>query len=313
MNRMLVILGGLASCGAAYISAGIAPATVRDLPSTGNRGRVEFELVRSMPTDVDLNVAGVPDPSAVDPAAVDLAPEAGAGTDPTPEAAPDPVAQPDLEPKPIEILVVDDVRLCQADNGKREDLGRFVHLQLDIEGIPFWVTSKTRNEVDSQRKLKKKLDVMYGSPLVIVPDQETLWQEVSKTLDTAYGAAVKQCFLGVCTKAKPTELLTLTLSIAPPDAGLPEGDHFVIAMKDGKPTTVNGVEIGTDPSDLAQAWYAWKGDHPDADPSDVGTSPVIMNIHRFTPLEQVAPVIGVLRGLGVAAERYQSKIFQRKR
>ncbi len=311
MNRMLTLVGGLAAVGAAYATAGWPAVPVAHGGDANRRGRAPFAHAQVAPALPDADAAAiaqaaadaVADAAAADAtaqAAVEAAAAAAAATQPEPAAPP---------PEP-DIVSITDVTLSVVENSILPPfkVQGTVRLQLDMEGIIYWVTARNRTEMDSQRQVFKNIGSAANRdrPLLILPDEFTNWQYVKDLLATADRAGTASVYLGVADIENKTTLRLLQILPSAPSDTANDGD-FVIHVKegDGCPAVqINGEDIETFPDDLNRAWGAGKKAHPDADTSFSPNSPVVLDAHRFTPAGYVAQVIGVLRGLGIECERF---------
>ena len=318
MTRSIALLGTVAAVTLAFVLPpvldGAAGASGHDHagPWMTRRGRVERRGLGGPGFDpADPMALGGAGTAAADPAAAGSSTPGSGGSN----AAPPPVAADQAKPpKPdvqkFEPITVDDIEMCVVDRAEEPAFtGRYARIHLNEEGELFWVSSKGPNPVDSPRILKLKLDKAFVDNLIVVPHKWTQWQYVKTAFDTAYSGAVQNVMLGVATADAPKTLKVIPIKVASRNAPLPE-TAFRIKGKKGKPgiaLEVDGTAIETFPTELAIAWGNWRKEHPDADTSTTGTTPVVLDCHPFTEMEQVAPVFEVLRGLGIEAERHVSE------
>ncbi len=302
INRLVVLVGGIASVGLALGTAGWETIAVAHPSGSGRRGRLEFRHDAPAASNAGdlVDVAG----AGTNPAPVDQPPTAI--KPPKPEPKPEPKPVPKAEP---DIVSVTDVDLAVVENAFLPDfkVANSIRIHLDPEGVIYWTTAKKQTELSGQKILFKNLGGNSSRAFVIVPDKFTSWQYVKDTLATADNASVQRVYLGVADIENTKTLRLLRVMPASPSAEPAEGD-FVISIKNDDGDTpvieIDGKTLESFPIDLALAWSAYKKAHPDADTTYSPNTNVNVAPHRFTQSSHVAQVIGVLRGLGIEAERF---------
>ncbi len=304
-------------CGAAAVGLAFATADWKCIPVSGSYstrlGRVEAPHVpapaASLPADgAALDPASGGGVASGDPATLPVRsggePATGRPPTPDPKTVEPPPAPPAREPDRIEI---DDVTLCVADNCDLPDfpVSGAVRLQLTSEGELFWVTSAKSTALPNRESVLSSVRRAADRPVLLIADADTAWQYLKDAFDVADNAGADRIYLGVASAAEPKILRVLRLWASPTTQG-GDGDFVVhLSGDDATPEiTIGDTDLESFPADLAIAWNEWRGAHPAAQYASAASSNVVLDIHRFTSMRNVAAVLGVLRGLGVGAERY---------
>ncbi len=310
MSKLFTIVGTLVSVSAAVLTADWeSPEMIR----IRQRGRSIGVPAQTPPSDGAADTgdggAATGDPSAKTP-------------DTSGEKTPKPPAK---KPDPVDVILeshtVEGIDLCLAENGQKPPSKRMVELQIAIEGEVVWYSKGGSVEVETDDKLGRMLRQRPGRQLVLVPDRETVWLRFRALADLARQRGfTDKVWIGVATEAEPKKLQYLSFPLdADGEAEIIEGAaDFVITMKEGKggvaEYTVDGKPVTEFPQDIANAWFDWSKEHPRAAKSTYNPddSSVLLEVHRFTPMKIVVPVIDVLRALGIAAERLSGEAGTRR-
>ena len=310
ISRVKTIFGGVVAIGLAIGTADWKSAYVGGGPGDHHRrGRGAYsEQMAALPAGQlpDVDIAPPPTQPAT---ALEAVPDAPSTQPETPVLPETPVA-PGAPPAEPDIVSITDVALAVVDNSTLPmfKVSNTVRLHVDMEGLIYWVTASNRTEMNTQSHLFRNIGSTTNRdrPLLIVSDEFTNWQYVKDTLATADKVGTQEVYLGVADIENKTTLRLLRVMPSPPSDEAREGD-FVIRVSEGEggpAVEVNGEQIETFPIDLALAWGEWRKENPDADVSLSPNCKVVLDAHRFTPTGYVARVVGVLRGLGIEAERF---------
>ncbi len=343
MNRALVLIGALASAGLAVFTAESEANWIA--PPGGNHhqlGRSEWRVQRGATAvapgggvvdcfDPNNPFGGADNIGGTVPTPANSGPDEGKGPpqmngDASTAAAGGPenpsTTAPEEDkpvPKQRDLIEVRDFEMCMVTQAWDDNFGRHIRVHLDEEGVIWWMGTDKKTEIPSSAILRRNLDANFGSALIIVPHHWTNWQEVQEAIAAAGKSDVEDCFIGVATKVAPTVLKTIRVKPATADFPAPDAP-FQIQVKGvdesgGAPiVTINEVKAGKDyATDIAIAWSTYRREQGAVDTSTVAATPVILDIHRFTPMHQAAQVLVVLREIGIQAERYTGAIWKRKR
>ena len=297
MNRFIVVIAFFAALGAAYATKDWKAPPQHRVKAQGRR----FLQNARAPSIGDLP---------------EIAPDLGgadAVKDPTPK-----IDDPAPEPEKLALREISDVALCLADKAKDPTFKKSCEIHIGIDGELSWHVGDKSRDINSLKDLRQSLGVKAHIPDVVwVPDRDTVWMQVRLATLAAQKSLRGQLWLGCAKTDDPTLLRVLRfhqMEEAKPER--PAGPSFIVGVKEVKSKaqiSVNGQVIETFPSDLAIAWNEWKKQNPGADTSVPGTTPVVLDAHRFAPCSMVIEVIDVLRGIGIEHEFLEGDLGRRGR
>jgi hypothetical protein len=307
INRAIVLFGAVGALAAAWATNEYVDDGSRPVPTYRLRG--DFRLGgRARPAEP----APVPAPEAVAKGVKPAAQPAAPGTKPeaAKPAAAKPAATPPVPAGPPKPRQIADVKLPVAAHAADLTFARFHEVHVDRENMMSRHAEGAKPApYDDFKQLGADLRKDRDLPYVIVADADVPWRQVRDMLQRGQDNYVPNAYLGVAKAGEPDVLRVLPMpQTERSDAAMPAGDtfHIVLESKEGPAprVTAGGKLVASFPTDLAEAWNAWRKAHPDlADTSVPEKTRVVLESPRSASVAHVLLVLDVLRGLGIQSER----------